>query len=84
MFLGSRALPVRRADNLTARADCLDSRQCGTLTSQPYRPPRPVTEIALLFFYYIFTLLLPSKLIGTRTQQLLVYQFCNLHYGNVS
>jgi hypothetical protein len=39
MFLEGRALPVLRADN-----------QCGILsTSQSYRPPRPVTGIALLY-----------------------------------
>jgi hypothetical protein len=49
MFLGSRARPVRIADNLTAIVSRL-SRQCGILNiSQPHRPPRPVTEIALLY-----------------------------------
>jgi hypothetical protein len=31
-------------------ADCLDS--VGSLTSQPYRPPRPVTRDSFAFFYY--------------------------------
>jgi hypothetical protein len=40
MFLASRAPSVSRL-----------SKQCGTLNiSQPYRPPRPVTGIALLYF----------------------------------
>jgi hypothetical protein len=55
MFLGSRVLPVPAADNLTA--DCL--RQCGIIISQPYKPPWPVTAIALLFT----SLFLISKII---------------------
>jgi hypothetical protein len=48
MFLGSRAWPVRKADNLTAVSRL--SRQYGIINiSKPYRPPRPVTGTALLF-----------------------------------
>jgi hypothetical protein len=53
MFLGSRARPERRADNLPPSMSRL-SRQCGILNiSQFYRPPRPVTEIALLYLYNV-------------------------------
>jgi hypothetical protein len=49
MFLGSKVRLVRGADNLTAIY--LDI--VGSLTSHiPYRPPRPVKGIALLFFLY--------------------------------
>jgi hypothetical protein len=41
---GEKSASVRRADNLTAI--------CGILNiPQPYRLPRPVTGIALLYFY---------------------------------
>jgi hypothetical protein len=47
MFLGSRALPVRRTDTLTASVSRL-SRQCMIVnTSQPYRSPGSTTGIAL-------------------------------------
>jgi hypothetical protein len=51
MFLGSKVRLVRRADNLTAIYMSRLSRQCGILNIlQPYRPPRPATRIALLYF----------------------------------
>jgi hypothetical protein len=47
MFLGSKVRSLRGADNLMSRL----SGHCGILNiSQAYRPSRPVTGIALLFF----------------------------------
>jgi hypothetical protein len=52
MFLRSKVRQVRRAHNLTAICEPL-SRQCETVNiSQLYRPPRPVTGIALYIYYF--------------------------------
>jgi hypothetical protein len=54
MFLGSKVRPERKADNLTAIYEPI-ARQCGILNiSQPYRPPKPVTGTALLYFYFTY------------------------------
>jgi hypothetical protein len=50
-YSGSKVRPTCKADNLSSVS--WSSRQCGILDiSQPYRPPQPVTGIALLLFFY--------------------------------
>jgi hypothetical protein len=49
----SKARPVRKSDNLAPPFVSRLSTQCGILNvSQSYRPPRPVTKIALLCSFF--------------------------------
>jgi hypothetical protein len=47
MFLGSKARPVLRADNLSAICESIVYKMWILNISQPYRPPRPVTGLEI-------------------------------------
>jgi hypothetical protein len=68
MFLGSRARPVRGADNRTAI--CELSRKCVILNiSQFYTPTRPVTGTASLFAAYNFSVKETARMQVARNKQ---------------
>jgi hypothetical protein len=49
VFLGSGIGPVREANKLTPSVSRLSTQCAIPNIAEPYRPPRPVAEIALLF-----------------------------------
>jgi hypothetical protein len=79
LFVGSKAQHVRRADNLIAICEPI-AQQCGILNiSQPYRPPLPVSEIALLYFFFNqklhATCMYPKYLIKLRLSSKSTFQY---------
>jgi hypothetical protein len=55
--MGSKARPVRKANNLTAICEQTVKKKTGIVdVSQLYRPPRPVTGIPSLFLNVGFAL----------------------------
>jgi hypothetical protein len=68
MFLGSKVRRVSRADNIIAICGPM-SRQCRIFNiTQLYRPPRPVTGIALLFFFYFSDFLTTTNIFFCHCQ----------------
>jgi hypothetical protein len=53
MFLGSRAWPVYKADNLTIICKLIINTVWDLNISQPYRPPWPVVGMALVLLYLL-------------------------------
>jgi hypothetical protein len=50
IFLGSKARPAHKSDNFAAMCEPIAEEMWASRHSQPYRHPRPVTGIALLYF----------------------------------